>query len=152
MTTSPGLRANATHPSNLGAQPIFEDRTPCSTPGKGKPENPVHGRRKVRGIASLPSLVAAAVTAAICLAPVAAAKDSESGQVCTGPQNVASACHPSPESWPPPGPQPSECSRTGPTTVACGQMVGGMMRQATQSSGDLTSLAKHDGANGGRKR
>jgi hypothetical protein len=139
-------------PSNIGAQPVFDDRILRSTPGTGKHEKPVHGRRKVRGIASLPSLVAAAVTTAICLAPVAAAKDAESGQVCTGPQNVATACHPRPESWPPPGPQPSECPRTGPTTVACGRMVGGTMRQATQSTGISTSLAQHDGANWGRKR
>jgi hypothetical protein len=140
------------HPSNIGAQPIFDDQTPCSTPGTGKHENPVHGRRKVRGIASLPGLVAAAVTAAICLAPVAAAKDSESGQVCTGPQSVASSCHPSPEAWPPPGPQPSACPRTGPTTVACGRAGGPLAQLATQGTGIPTSLAQHDGAKWGRKR
>jgi hypothetical protein len=137
------------HPSNIGAQSIFDDRTPCSTLGTGKHENPVHGRRKVRGIASLPSLVAAAVTAANCLAPVAAAKDAESGQVCTGPQNVATACHPSPEAWPPPGPPAPGCLSTGSKTIACGRQTTGLARQATQGTGIPTSLAKHDGAKWG---
>jgi hypothetical protein len=100
---------------------------------------------KALGIASPASLVAAAVAAAM-LAPVAGAKDAESGQACAGPEMVARTCHPSPESWPPPMPPgvkpgPGVCSATGPTTEGCGRRAAGLARAAPAGTASPASGA-----------
>jgi hypothetical protein len=141
---------------DIKTQPKSDDRAPSFTPGfsvgTAKSRRPVDRGRKVLGIAYPSSVVIAAVAAAICLAPVAGAKDAESGQACTGPEMVATACHPSPESWPPPGVLPSACHPTGPGNAACGRRTAGLARRAaTLGTGSPTNSVRRDSAGGARK-
>jgi hypothetical protein len=70
----------------------------------------------------LAAMLGAAVAASMILAPSAAARSAEGGQVCTGPQQPTNNCHPLAVQQVPPGDQmPEGCNSSGPTTKACGR-------------------------------
>jgi hypothetical protein len=82
----------------------------------------VSGRQTVSGSGLLAAMLGAALAISIILAPPAAARGAEGGQVCTGPQNPTNSCHPRALQQVPLGDQmPEGCKPTGPGTKACGR-------------------------------